>query len=116
MANANRQKTRTDARQLSIIIKMLRAQDQKTRDVAARALKEVDPGSIESILADPELSRTRQPLFDCGYACRRKPNAPGEMPIIRVRGVPSGALRDSLSAPRYHALDPRKDPDKSEDR
>ena len=46
-----------DARQLGIIIKMLNARDSRTRDVAVRALKNIDPGEVAVLLRDPALSR-----------------------------------------------------------
>ncbi|MDF1534962.1 MAG: hypothetical protein P1S46_00480 [bacterium] len=55
--------TGIDAHQLSIIIKMMRAQDPKTRDVAVRALKDVDPEKITALLSDPELTSEAAAYF-----------------------------------------------------
>ena len=54
---------KADARQLSIIIKMLSAQDPKTRDVAVRALKDIDIERITSLLGDPDLSTEAAAYF-----------------------------------------------------
>jgi hypothetical protein len=44
-----------NVRQLGIMIKMLHAKDPKTRDTAARALKNTDPEKVAAILNDPTL-------------------------------------------------------------
>ena len=54
---------KADARQLSIIIKMLSAQDPKTRDVAVRALTAIDLERITSLLGDPDLSTEAAAYF-----------------------------------------------------
>ncbi len=63
MPGDSQTRTETDARQLSIIIKMLRAHDSKTRDVAVRALKAVDPERITSLLGDPDLTTEAAAYF-----------------------------------------------------
>ena len=44
-----------DARQLGIMVKMLHASDPRTRDVAARALKDIEPAQVAFLLSDPSL-------------------------------------------------------------
>jgi hypothetical protein len=63
MPGDSQPRTETNARQLSIIIKMLRAHDSKTRDVAVRALKAVDPERITSLLGDPDLTTEAAAYF-----------------------------------------------------
>ncbi len=45
-----------DVRRLGIMVKMLNARDPRTRDVAARALKSINPGEVAVLLKDPALS------------------------------------------------------------
>ena len=45
-----------DARQLGIIVRMLNAPDQKTRDAAARAMKNLDPEKVSVLLREEALS------------------------------------------------------------
>ncbi len=71
MSESSQPRTQTDARQLSVIIKMLRAQDPKTRDVAVRALRNIDPESITSLLGDPELT-TEAAAYFARHAGERK--------------------------------------------
>jgi len=52
-----------DARQLGILVQMLNAPDQKTRDVAARALKKMDPEKVSVLLRDQALSRDALVFF-----------------------------------------------------
>jgi len=52
-----------DARQLGIIIRMLNAADQKSRDVAARVLRELDPSKVAVLLRDPGMSREALVFF-----------------------------------------------------
>jgi hypothetical protein len=46
-----------DARRLGIMVKMLHAQDPKTRDTAARALRNTEPREVAEILKDPALAQ-----------------------------------------------------------
>lgn len=52
-----------DARQLGIIIRMLNAADQKSRDVAARVLRELDPSKVAVLLRDVGMSREALVFF-----------------------------------------------------
>lgn len=63
MSGTPRPKKQMDARQLSVIIKMLRAQDPKTRDVAVRALRNLDLEKITPLLRDPELTAEAAAYF-----------------------------------------------------
>lgn len=55
MTKTSRSSTNLDARQLGIMVKMLHANDPKTRDVAARALKDTEPSKVAVLLSDPAL-------------------------------------------------------------
>lgn len=52
-----------DARQLGTIVRMLHAADQRTRDVAARAMKNLDPDAVSALLKDQVLSRDALVFF-----------------------------------------------------
>ena len=56
MTDASRGPHDLDARQLGILVKLLNAPDASSRDIAARALKEIDAGRVAVLLKDPVLS------------------------------------------------------------
>ena len=56
MTDASRTSSDLNVRQLGIIVKMLHAQDPRTRDTAARAIKSMDPEKVAALLTDPELT------------------------------------------------------------
>ena len=55
MTDATRDSGTLDARQLGILVKMLHAEDSGTRDVASRALRDLDPAEVAEMLKDPVL-------------------------------------------------------------
>lgn len=56
MNDASKNPGDLNARQLGILVRMLNAADQKTRDVAARAMKNLDPEKVSVLLQDRVLS------------------------------------------------------------
>jgi hypothetical protein len=56
MTKASQSPDSLDARQLGIMVKMLHAHDPRTRDVAARALKDTEPAKVAVLLSDPALA------------------------------------------------------------
>jgi len=63
MTDVSRVPDSLDARQLGILVKMLNAPDTRSRDIAARALKDIDPGRVAVLLKDPALSATALVYF-----------------------------------------------------
>ena len=55
MTEVPQSKKSPDAHQLGIMVKMLNAQDSRTRDIAAKALKNAEPQHVAALLSDPSL-------------------------------------------------------------